>query len=432
MPGPRTRNLRPTAPEVPGSRRRRSHTGVSPTHQFSVPCVRTDATPDPVAPGARVRHDLPMPYAAFISHSSQDREVADAIVGAIEAAGITCWIAPRDVPAAAPYAGAIVQAIRQCRVFVLVLTADAVESHQVLREVQQASEGGVPILEFRFQGVVPKDDLDYYLSPNHRLEWTIPVEAHVPELVEAARKLVVASGERPAPETPSTQPSPPWFTLAIRTRRLSCSFALVLLIIATTVIICITFWPETHHGGVFPDSIRPAPHVPWAAKGYDPPLPLDDTWAEEDPAFNQFNQLVPLARPELAERAYIVGSQALASTDTSPGPHIRVAPFGGILGSPPPSDDPPLLHRWPPDRETRIDWAIELFTKAIELKPSFAMAYANRGRARLFKGQVNEAIADFEKALALEPRLNLYVNSELEEARAKVKLPENVFAPDRD
>src|SRR5215472_7170060 len=38
-----------------------------------------------------------MPSMVFISHSSKDREIADAICAHLESAGIKCWIAPRDI-----------------------------------------------------------------------------------------------------------------------------------------------------------------------------------------------------------------------------------------------------------------------------------------------------------------------------------------------
>lgn len=42
-------------------------------------------------------------YSAFISHASADREAANAIAASLEAKGLTCWIAPRDVRPGAEY-----------------------------------------------------------------------------------------------------------------------------------------------------------------------------------------------------------------------------------------------------------------------------------------------------------------------------------------
>ena len=39
-----------------------------------------------------------MPHDVFISYASEDHEVGEQVCGALEASGITCWIAPRDIP----------------------------------------------------------------------------------------------------------------------------------------------------------------------------------------------------------------------------------------------------------------------------------------------------------------------------------------------
>lgn len=49
------------------------------------------------------------------------------------------------------------------------------------------------------------------------------------------------------------------------------------------------------------------------------------------------------------------------------------------------------------------DLAIQDFTKAIELKPGFAVAYYNRGVSYTEKGLHDRAIQDLTKAIALEP-----------------------------
>src|ERR1700722_1530478 len=43
----------------------------------------------------------------FISYASQDGVVAEKICAALEAAGLRCWLAPRDVRVGEPYAAAI-------------------------------------------------------------------------------------------------------------------------------------------------------------------------------------------------------------------------------------------------------------------------------------------------------------------------------------
>lgn len=51
------------------------------------------------------------------------------------------------------------------------------------------------------------------------------------------------------------------------------------------------------------------------------------------------------------------------------------------------------------------DGAIADFTKAVELNPQFAEAYYNRGVARFHKGDADGAIADYTRAIEIAPRL---------------------------
>ena len=64
-------------------------------------------------------------YDVFISYSSRNQAVADAICHELESSGIRCWYAPRNIGAGQSWAGAIISAIRECRVFVLVFSGDS-------------------------------------------------------------------------------------------------------------------------------------------------------------------------------------------------------------------------------------------------------------------------------------------------------------------
>jgi len=96
-----------------------------------------------------------MAHDVFISYSSQDKSVADAVCATLESRKIRCWIAPRDVLAGQPYAESILDGINKSRVFVLVFSADSNLSQQVLREVERAVSKGIPILPFRIADVEP-------------------------------------------------------------------------------------------------------------------------------------------------------------------------------------------------------------------------------------------------------------------------------------
>src|SRR5690606_5640782 len=62
----------------------------------------------------------------------------------------------------------------------------------------------------------------------------------------------------------------------------------------------------------------------------------------------------------------------------------------------------------------RWDAAIEAYTRAIEMDPGYARVYFNRGLAYAALKHYEEAIADYEKATALDPSLKAVVAHYLE------------------
>ena len=51
-----------------------------------------------------------------------------------------------------------------------------------------------------------------------------------------------------------------------------------------------------------------------------------------------------------------------------------------------------------------LDQAIADYTQAIALDPKYAVAYNNRGIAYCDKGDLDQAIADYTQAIALDPK----------------------------
>jgi WD40 repeat protein len=137
-----------------------------------------------------------MPHDVFISHSSKDKTVADAVCAALENATIRCWVAPRDVQPGRSFAGEIKRAIQNSKVMVLIFSGHSNNSDQVLREVQLAVSSHLHIVQFRIEDVVLNDDLSYFLSTPHWLDaLTPPLEAHVGRLTNSVKALLVAPGE---------------------------------------------------------------------------------------------------------------------------------------------------------------------------------------------------------------------------------------------
>ncbi len=139
-----------------------------------------------------------MPYDAFISYSSLDKAQADATCAALEASGIRCWIAPRDIVPGAEWGEAIILGINQCRLMILIFSANANESPQIRREVERAVSKGIPIIPLRIQDITPTHSLEYFIGTVHWLDaLTPPLEAHLRRLTETVKTASPGSTPRP-------------------------------------------------------------------------------------------------------------------------------------------------------------------------------------------------------------------------------------------
>lgn len=151
-----------------------------------------------------------MPFDVFISYSSKDKTAGDATCAALEAAGLRCWIAPRDVPPGSDWAGSIVDAIDHCRLMILVFSANANGSRQVHREVQRAFEREVPVVPFRIENIAPEKALAYYVGSVHWLDaLTPPLEKHLERLVKASKGILEAGLVDPVVKEKAEAPPPP-------------------------------------------------------------------------------------------------------------------------------------------------------------------------------------------------------------------------------
>src|SRR3972149_8771871 len=110
-----------------------------------------------------------MAHVVFISYSTKDKTIADAVCAKLESQKIRCWIAPRDVPAGQPYAASLVKAIKASSVIVLIFSKGANQSTHVLREVSEAVDNGIPILPLKIEDVNPTEEMQYYIKSIHWL-----------------------------------------------------------------------------------------------------------------------------------------------------------------------------------------------------------------------------------------------------------------------
>src|SRR5690348_4429634 len=95
------------------------------------------------------RRDIHSVSYIFLSFASADAELAHRALGALERAGIPCWIADRDIEISTSYPAAISAAIKSSAGVLLLLTETANASPHVLREVELAFNARKPIAPVR-------------------------------------------------------------------------------------------------------------------------------------------------------------------------------------------------------------------------------------------------------------------------------------------
>jgi hypothetical protein len=163
------------------------------------------------------RHDV------FISYSSKDKPTADAVCAILERNNIRCWMAPRDIFPGEEWAGSIIGAINDARVFVLLFSSFSNASPQIKREVERAANRGLPILPFRIDETPPNPTLEFFISTPHWLDaLSPPLEQHAERLAATVKRLLAppvdaitgegggaAPSPAPAPALPTPEPALP-------------------------------------------------------------------------------------------------------------------------------------------------------------------------------------------------------------------------------
>ncbi|MCR5404824.1 MAG: TIR domain-containing protein [Butyrivibrio sp.] len=126
---------------------------------------------------AKNKHDV------FISYSTKNKNVADAIVADFEQNGIKCWYAPRDILPGQEWVSAIKEGLTEAKVFVLVYTSESNDSRQVMNEVALAFNAGKTIIPFRLTEGEMSNELEYYLTRVHWLDaLTKPLSKNIEKL----------------------------------------------------------------------------------------------------------------------------------------------------------------------------------------------------------------------------------------------------------
>lgn len=129
----------------------------------------------------------------FISYSSVDQQIADLLVKRLRSKGIGVWIAS-DSMKSGPYAGQIVKAIRNAKVFIVILSKNSIRSPHVRTEINNAFNrinDGMVLMPILIEDTVLDDDCTYYLGAQEMFDGkTPPIEKRFEDLCEKIRNIV--------------------------------------------------------------------------------------------------------------------------------------------------------------------------------------------------------------------------------------------------
>jgi len=152
----------------------------------------------------------------FVCHASDDARTAQRAVAALEAAGIPCWIAPRDIEAGETYTQAILDGLDAAPAIVLIFSSATNESPHVARELEAAVGSSRRVIPVRLEAVEPSRSLRYLIGTAQWLDASGDVDAWSPSLIRAVRRALGQPVTPPAAAAPARSPVPPPAPLATR------------------------------------------------------------------------------------------------------------------------------------------------------------------------------------------------------------------------
>ncbi len=144
-----------------------------------------------------------MKYDVFISYSSKDQKVVEAMCAYLEQHKVRCFVAYRDIPKGVVWAKAIVEALDESKMMVVVFSEEFNLSDQVDREIELASEDKKPILTFRISDAMFKGAKKYYLKNINWIDAFPHPEKVFDALLDNVHKLIGQHGSQ-MPEGPAT------------------------------------------------------------------------------------------------------------------------------------------------------------------------------------------------------------------------------------
>ncbi len=199
----------------------------------------TDTTPNDTAVGNDV----------CVSYASQDAAVAGVLVENLERHAIKCWIAPRDITPGSQY-DEIAAAIGGTKVFVLVLSEQALASPHVGRQTERAASQGRRIIVLRTDAAPLTRSFEYFLSESQWIDVAaLGMPAALTKLTQAVRqRLAPASWTSPGLGSDGGNPSERQRRPSYLTIKRVIVATIFLLAAAVVVGVVIRYWPAKQAG----------------------------------------------------------------------------------------------------------------------------------------------------------------------------------------
>lgn len=126
-----------------------------------------------------MNHDI------FISYSSKMKQVADGVCHYIESNGLKCWMAPRNAFPGIDFSEQIDEAIKNCKVFVLIYSRYSLKSEWVKGEVLAALDERKPIIPFRIDNTKMEGMFRLRLNTMHWIDAFPSYADRLPDLLNS-------------------------------------------------------------------------------------------------------------------------------------------------------------------------------------------------------------------------------------------------------
>jgi hypothetical protein len=127
-------------------------------------------------------------FDVFISYSSKNKQIADAVKHGLHSAGIRCWMAPDDIQPGGDWAAEVADAIEACSVMVLIWTSASMSSVEVPKELGLAMSSGSIVIPFRLEKIEPHGSFKYHLAGRHWLDaYDTDLDESIKQLTELVR-----------------------------------------------------------------------------------------------------------------------------------------------------------------------------------------------------------------------------------------------------